>query len=218
MKFRDIIYGPGVAFVERSLPPEPQALIKDQLPEDEAGTRLRYLGQPSENTVSMKTRQSILDAIEAEKDRREKGGDEKKKRIDVDSSDVDSSDNKVNKQPTVAQVHTPGSNLDDDNTARRAREGDLARFSKDEAEKAENPTKSEGGKAFRASDYAYVPDPQKPSRLIRFLIMCAHGTSLGFSVTAAFGARRSIAWAGGSGGFGLPWYSSSKREKEWPNS
>ena len=36
MKFRDIIYGPGVAFVERSLPPEPQTLIKDQLPEAES--------------------------------------------------------------------------------------------------------------------------------------------------------------------------------------
>lgn len=31
------------------------------------------------------------------------------------------------------------------------------------AEKAETPTKSEGGKKFPAKDYAYVPDPQKPS-------------------------------------------------------
>ena len=47
---------------------EPEFLVKLEDTEDEAGTRLRYLGQPSENTVSMKTRQSILDAIEAEKD------------------------------------------------------------------------------------------------------------------------------------------------------
>jgi len=30
-------------------------------------------------------------------------------------------------------------------------------------DKAEKPTKSEGGRNFFASDYAYVPDPQKPS-------------------------------------------------------
>lgn len=91
-----------------------------------------------------------LAAIERSKIKR-KGDKLQSKVSDKVKREADKLDKKGHKdvekgQPTVGQVHQPGSDKEYDD---------------DEMEKAE--TKSEGGKKFRSSDYAYVPDPKKPS-------------------------------------------------------
>lgn len=66
-------------------------------------------------------------------------------------------------QPTVAAVATEGS----EGRSKEVKE-DLKRFNSGNDEEEETvvekaETKTEDGKSFKSSDYAYVPDPQKPS-------------------------------------------------------
>lgn len=81
---------------------------------------------------------------------------------------VEASKKKTEKaQPTAAQVHTPGGKSTkkrkDPMGALTHDTNDVTNYEESAGVKKAGETKSEGGRNFKSSDYAYVPDASKPS-------------------------------------------------------